>query len=70
MMSPGVLPETAILTYDIMLLAQPHIQAPALAYLAAGTVVRPLRSIDGFFAIQHEQQYGFLPALLCSSSAT
>jgi hypothetical protein len=69
-MMSDVLPETTVLAQDIMLLAQPHIQAPALAYLSAGTAIRPLRSVDGFFAIQHEQHYGFLPTLLCLLSTT
>jgi hypothetical protein len=69
-MSSGIVPEAAILAHDMMLLARPHTQAMVLAYLAAGTHVRPLHTVDGFFAIQHKQHYGFLPALLCSSSTT
>jgi hypothetical protein len=60
--------ETRILGHDIMLLAQPYFQAPALTHVAAGTAIQPLRYVDGFFSIQYAQQQGFLPAALCSSS--
>ena len=56
---------TRILSHDSMLLTQPYFQAPALTYVAAGTPIQALRYVDGFFAIQYDQQQGFLPAALC-----
>lgn len=48
-----------------MLLEQPYIGAPALAWLSAGTQLRTETHINGFLVIPYAQRQGFVPANIC-----
>jgi hypothetical protein len=61
---PSIAPTTVI--HDSLLLTAPQLDAPALTWIPAGTMVQPLAMQQGFFTIAYQHHRGFFPIAVCT----